>query len=83
MFLKAQIMYARERLAGARERRTLIDISEVAKASVRLINKKWTVYESCQLKIEPVVRTKRPTAQQEIRRPPVKKPELLFRGAAP
>jgi hypothetical protein len=41
MFLKAQIMYARERLAGARERRTLIDISEVAKASVRLINKKW------------------------------------------
>jgi hypothetical protein len=47
MFLKAQIMYARERLAGARERRTLIDISEVAKASVRLINKKWTVYESC------------------------------------
>jgi hypothetical protein len=39
---------ARERLAGARERRALIDISEVAKASVRLINKKWTVYESCQ-----------------------------------
>jgi hypothetical protein len=33
---------------GARERRTLIDISEVAKASVRLINKKRTVYESCQ-----------------------------------
>jgi hypothetical protein len=46
--LRAQIMYARERLAGARERRALIDISEVAKASVRLINKKWTVYESCQ-----------------------------------
>jgi hypothetical protein len=41
MFLKAQIMYVRKRLAGARERRTLIDISEVAKASVRLINKKW------------------------------------------
>jgi len=48
MFLKAQIMYAREHLAGARERRALIDMSEVAKASVHLINKKWTVYESCQ-----------------------------------
>ena len=77
--LRAQIMYARERLAGARERRTLIDISEVAKASVRLINKKWTVYASSKkpgswLKIEPVVRTKRPTAQQEIHRPQVKKP---------
>jgi hypothetical protein len=46
--LRAQIMYTHERLAGIRERRALIDISEVAKASVRLINKKWTVYASCQ-----------------------------------
>jgi len=42
MFLKAQIMYARERVWLALwNAAPFIDISEVAKASVRLINKKW------------------------------------------